>query len=78
MKHESDQKRNRTGARTLVKYYLDKCPCGSGAPAEAEFDARGLFLDYCCPKCKATKLARYRPDVLTDPNYWTDEPIDDY
>jgi hypothetical protein len=22
-------------------------------------------------------MAGYRPDVLTDPAYWTDEPIDD-
>jgi hypothetical protein len=23
------------------------------------------------------KMAGYRPDVLTNPAYWTDEPIDD-
>jgi hypothetical protein len=24
-----------------------------------------------------TKLSRYRPDVLTDSNYWADEPIEE-
>jgi hypothetical protein len=26
--------------------------------------------------CHKRKMAGYRPDVLTDPNYWSDEPID--
>jgi hypothetical protein len=30
-----------------------------------------------CEDCHARKMAGYRPDVLTDPAYWTDEPIDD-
>ena len=29
-----------------------------------------------CPKCEDEKLARYRPEVLTDSNYYADEPID--
>jgi hypothetical protein len=41
-----------------------------------EYDARGIELARVCDKCKAIKLAGYRPDVLTDPNYWHDEPID--
>ena len=60
-----------------MKQYLAKCPCGSGKEASAEFDARGIFLTYACPDCREEKLSKYRPDVLTDPNYWADEDIDE-
>jgi hypothetical protein len=43
----------------------------------AQYDARGIFLTYTCDKCHARKMSIYRPDVLTDPNYWHDEPIDE-
>jgi len=52
------------------------CMCGSMRPREAQHDARGIFLCYTCPKCEREKLRGYRPDVLSDPNYWHDEPID--
>jgi hypothetical protein len=52
------------------------CRCGSGLPREACYDARGIFLCYACPKCRTRMLSGYRPDVLTDPNYPCDEPID--
>jgi len=42
-----------------------------------EYDARGLPLARVCDTCRAAKLAMYRPDVLTDPGYWHDEPIDE-
>jgi hypothetical protein len=38
-------------------------------------DARGIPLDRVCKKCKKEKLARYRKDVLVNPNYQSDEPI---
>jgi hypothetical protein len=53
------------------------CPCGSGKDRHELVDARGIFCCFYCDKCEAEKRARYRPDVLTDPNYWADEPIDD-
>jgi hypothetical protein len=53
-----------------------ECPCGSGLASRWETDARGLPLCRCCPKCRAERLSAYRPDVLTDRNYWTDEPVD--
>lgn len=56
---------------------IRKCDCGSGEYHEAQYDARGIFLCYTCPKCEKKKLSRFRPDVLTDPGYWTDEPIDE-
>ena len=53
------------------------CDCGNGEIREPEYDARGIFLTYACPKCKRAKLSKFRSDVLTDPNYWHDEPIDE-
>lgn len=40
-------------------------------------DARGYFLAYSCPKCHEAVMAGYRPDVLTDPNYWADEAFEE-
>jgi len=51
------------------------CPCGSGQSSWWELDARGIPLDRVCKKCKKEKLARYRKDVLVNPNYQSDEPI---
>jgi hypothetical protein len=56
---------------------LQHCPCGSGYFPGPQYDARGIFLCYTCEKCERKKLAGYRPDVLTDGNYWHDEPIDE-
>ena len=53
------------------------CPCNSGKPSWWENDARGIPLCRVCESCEKEKLARYRPDVLTDPNYWADEAIDE-
>lgn len=56
------------------------CPCGSGKPREEARDARGIFLTFVCDACRKRKLAGFRADVLTDPSYPADEPIegDDY
>jgi hypothetical protein len=53
------------------------CRCGSGLPAFWENDARGIPLCKACDKCRREKLSKYRPDVLTDGDYWHDEPIDE-
>lgn len=53
------------------------CPCGSGQESWWENDARGIPLARVCEKCRAEKLSRYRPDVLTDGQYWADEPIEE-
>lgn len=52
------------------------CPCGSGEPSWWEYDARNIPLTRVCTKCRKSKLAGYRQDVLTDANYWADEAID--
>jgi hypothetical protein len=53
------------------------CPCDSGLPSHWEYDARGIPLCRVCRKCRAAKLRRYRPEVLSDTSYWADEPIED-
>lgn len=52
------------------------CPCGSSKSSYWKHDARGIPLCRTCPDCHKQKMAHYRPDVLSDPNYWTDEPVD--
>ncbi|QWY83478.1 hypothetical protein [Rhizobium phage RHph_X2_28B] len=53
------------------------CPCGSGKDSWWEYDARGIPLTRVCEDCKQRKLAGYRPDVLTNPNYEADESIEE-
>ena len=43
----------------------------------AVYDARGIFLTYSCPMCHDSVVEKYRPEVLTDANYWAPEPIDE-
>jgi hypothetical protein len=52
------------------------CPCGSGKESFWQKDARGIELCRTCDDCHDQKMARYRPDVLTDSNYWSDEQIE--
>lgn len=40
-----------------------------------EYDGHGVYLCLVCNKCVATKLARYRPDIMEA--YLCDEPIDE-
>jgi len=60
-----------------MEYREIECMCGSGLIQEAQYDARGIYLCATCPKCEKEKLGHYRPDVLTDPDYWHDEPLDE-
>ena len=41
-----------------------------------EYDARGIPLCKVCDRCEETKLSMYRPEVLNNPNYTADEPIE--
>jgi hypothetical protein len=56
---------------------LGSCPCGSGKTSWWENDARGIPLARVCEDCKQDRLKGYRPEVLTDPNYEADEPIEE-
>ena len=54
-----------------------ECNCGSGKEREEVVDARGIFVTYVCPDCRKEKLAGYRPEIFSDPDYDTyDECID--
>jgi hypothetical protein len=53
------------------------CPCGSGRDSQWLNDARGIPCCRTCPNCHQEKVARYNPGVLNDPNYETDEQIEE-
>jgi len=53
------------------------CICGSGLPQNPNWDARGIFLCHTCVECYDKKMSKYRRDVLTDSDYWHDEPIEE-
>jgi hypothetical protein len=52
------------------------CRCGSGHSASWFRDARGIELFKGCDVCAPERLRSYRPDVLTDSQYWTDEEVE--
>lgn len=57
---------------------IRECPCGSGEFPDAEYDAQGIFLCYCCDKCRREKLSHYRPEILTGYSQAdVDEPIEE-
>jgi hypothetical protein len=60
----------------MYRTRIRPCPCGSGLDSDWVKDARGIPLARVCEQCRRKALARYRPDVLTDSNYWADEPIE--
>lgn len=41
-----------------------------------ENDARGIPLARVCAECREEKLAQFRPEVLSNPNYEANEPIE--
>lgn len=55
---------------------MKPCPCGSGKNSWWENDARGIPLARVCVECKADRLKKYKPSVLTNSNYYSDEPIE--
>ncbi len=52
------------------------CPCGSGELSHWELDGRGIPLCRACPKCRAAKLAKYRPEILNRP--YTQADVDEH
>jgi hypothetical protein len=60
----------------IVNEQSHKCNCGSGLDSKWKLDARGIPLAKVCPKCEKDKLKGFRRDVLLDPNYKTNEPIE--
>lgn len=52
------------------------CGCGSGKHPEDIYDARGIYVCRVCDDCRVGRLSKYRPDIFTDSNYWSDEDVD--
>ena len=42
-----------------------------------EYDARGIPLTKVCARCRKAKLETYSPEVLRNPGYDVDEPIEE-
>lgn len=57
---------------------MTDCPCGSGKCPERLYDARGIYCCLYCDDCEQEQRSKYRADVLTNPNYECDEPIEAY
>jgi hypothetical protein len=53
------------------------CPCGSSQSRRELKDARGIFCTFVCNACERRKRHSFRADIFTDPNYQTDEAIDE-
>lgn len=53
------------------------CNCGSNKYSWWKNDARGIPLCRVCEDCSVKKLKRYRPEVLTNPEYESYEEIDE-
>lgn len=56
---------------------VQPCPCQSGKDSYWQHDARGIPLCRTCDDCHDEKMAKYRPEVLDDSEYYVDEPIDE-
>lgn len=72
-----------TGEHDVVRKGVEKsvnrirlCSCGSGKYPERADDARGIFIANVCDDCRKERLKGYRLEVLEDPNYECDEPIE--
>jgi len=42
-----------------------------------KYDARGIPVTTVCEKCEEEKLKGYRPEIFTDANYGTTEPVEE-
>jgi hypothetical protein len=61
----------------MTNWIVDRpCICGSGLESEPTYDARGIYLTRVCDQCRKERLSHFRPEVLTDPGYLVDEPIE--
>jgi len=56
---------------------VKKCSCGSHLDRYSLVDARGIFCAYVYDKCIDKVKSKYRPEVFTDSDYWTDEPVEE-
>lgn len=54
-----------------------ECVCGSGLESWVLSDARGIYCARVCSQCEADKRGEFRPEIFSDPDYETDEAIDE-
>lgn len=52
------------------------CGCGSKKLPFEIMDARGIYAGKACESCLQEKKSQFRPDVFTDNQYPTDEPVE--
>jgi hypothetical protein len=45
------------------------CFCSSNPTRRPVRDARGIFCTYVCDTCETEKLARFKLEIFTDPDY---------
>lgn len=58
-----------------TRYWVGGCTCGSGKEGRELCDARGIYCGITCDGCR--KEDGYRQDVMTNPAYEADEPIEE-
>jgi hypothetical protein len=64
-------------AEDLKEFEMNRlCTCGSNKYSWWAMDARGIPLARVCEDCVKEKLSGYRTEVLVDPSYEADEPIE--
>jgi len=57
------------------RYWDGPCTCGSGEEGHELYDAKGIYSGITCKSCKRENT--FRPEVFTDPDYWTDEQVEE-
>tara|TARA_R110000851_G_scaffold9579_3_gene35556 strand:- start:2063 stop:2308 length:246 start_codon:yes stop_codon:yes gene_type:complete len=70
---------NREGSmlRKIRKTDLEYCEHDGPGGSWGVSDARGIYLCRVCEKCYDYKMAKYDPEVLENPGYQVDEPIEE-
>ena len=66
---------NLEGVKDVIREN-DLCRCGSGKEKYPLEDARGIHCCYVCEDCEKEKRSKYRVEVMEEPDYYADEPIE--
>jgi hypothetical protein len=63
------------GSKFAGRYWVGGCTCGSGREGRELYDARGIYCGITCSSCKRENA--YNHDVMNNPSYQVDEPIEE-
>ena len=63
------------GSKWTGRHWVGGCTCGSGREGRELYDARGIYCGITCSSCK--REDKYAPDIMNNPNYQVDEPIEE-